>query len=120
MTTRSLAWLGVRTERFAEMVALYRDGLGLEPLLLSETAAWFRLADGNEVHVYAQSDEDHAFFGPGPVAGFLVDDFAVARAALIAQGCDFIGEPQTAGDAIWNHYLAPDGNVYEIIQRGRP
>ncbi len=27
------------------------------------------------------------------------------------------GEPQVDGDAIWSHYRAPDGNVYEIIGR---
>jgi catechol 2,3-dioxygenase-like lactoylglutathione lyase family enzyme len=114
---QSLVWLGVRTERFTEMTALYRDGLGPTPIHQTETAVWFRLGDGNEVHLYAQDDTDHAFFGPGPVVGFLVEDFTAARARLEGQGASFIGEPQEAGGAIWCHYRAPDGNIYEIIQR---
>lgn len=117
MSARSLVWLGVRTAAFAEMVRLYRDGFGLPVIRETETAVWFRMADGNEVHVYAQDDADHAFFGSGPVAGFLVDDFAAARAALTAQGAVFLGKPQAEGGAIWCHYRAPDGNVYEIMQR---
>jgi catechol 2,3-dioxygenase-like lactoylglutathione lyase family enzyme len=93
--------------------------LGLEVLHESETAVWFRLGDGNEVHVYAQSDDEHDFFGPGPVVGFLVDDFEATRARMIADGIEFIGEPQEEGGSIWNHYRGPDGNVYEIMERGR-
>jgi catechol 2,3-dioxygenase-like lactoylglutathione lyase family enzyme len=120
VATRSIVWLGVRTSKFAEMVALYRDALELELIHETRDAAWFRMADGNEVHVYAQSDEDHDFFGAGPVPGFLVDDFAAARERLIAAGAQFIGEPQRDGGAVWNHYRAPDGNIYEIMQRGVP
>lgn len=54
------------------------------------------------------------------MVGFLVDDFAAARVALIAQGAVFLGEPQAEGGATWCHYRAPDGNVYEIMQRAEP
>jgi catechol 2,3-dioxygenase-like lactoylglutathione lyase family enzyme len=117
MAVRSLVWLGVRTERFAEMVAFYRDVLSLEVIRATETAVWFRIGDGNEIHVYARSDQDHDFFGPAPVVGFLVDDFAATRERMIAAGIEFIGEPQREGGAVWNHYRTPDGNVYEIMER---
>ena len=50
MTARSLVWLGVRTPRFAEMAAFYRDVLGLEVLRDTPDDARFRLGDGTEVH----------------------------------------------------------------------
>ena len=33
---QGLGWLGVRTDRFAETVSLYRDLLGLEPFRADE------------------------------------------------------------------------------------
>jgi catechol 2,3-dioxygenase-like lactoylglutathione lyase family enzyme len=114
----SLVWMGVRTERFQEMVAFYRDVLGLETLKDEPNAAWFRLEDGTEVHVYGSGDEDHDFFGPGPVVGLLVDDFETTREQMLAAGIEFIGPVQQDGDTVWNHFRGPDGNVYEIMSRG--
>ena len=60
---------------------------------LGETAVWFRMADGNEGRIHAQTDADHAVFGSGPVVGVLGDDFAASRTALEAQGAVILGEP---------------------------
>jgi len=114
---RSIGFLGVRTNAFAEMSALYRDVLGLEPLVERPGAAWFKAGDGASIHVYGADDPDHDFFGEGPVVGLVVDDFDATRSAMAAAGIAFIGEPQRAGDAAWNHYVGPDGNVYEIMGR---
>ena len=65
---RSLGFLGVRTPAFDETVALYRDVLGLMPIHLAPGAARFRADDGAQVHVYAETDADHAF-DSGPVVG---------------------------------------------------
>jgi catechol 2,3-dioxygenase-like lactoylglutathione lyase family enzyme len=116
---RSLRFLGVRTNAFDAMVALYRDVLQLDPIVDRPGAAWFHAADGASIHVYAADDEDHDFFGAGPVVGIAVDDFERARAAMVAAGIEFIGEPQRDGSVAWNHYRAPDGNVYEIIGPNR-
>jgi hypothetical protein len=112
---RSLRFLGVRTDAFAATVALYRDAFGVAPIHERAGAAWFKAADGASIHVYDASDVDHDFFDAGPVVGFEVEDFDAARAALVAAGVAFIGEPQRDGGVAWNHYRGPDGNVYEII-----
>ena len=112
---RSLGFLGVRTKAFDETVALYRDVLGLVPILERPDSAWFRLGDGAQVHVYGPGDEDHAFFRAGPVVGLVVDDFDATRAAMVAAGIEFIGEPQRDGGSAWNHFRGPDGGVYEIM-----
>jgi catechol 2,3-dioxygenase-like lactoylglutathione lyase family enzyme len=112
---RSVGFVGVRTAAFAEMAALYRDVLGLEPIHERDGAAWFRAADGTSIHVYDVDDADHDFFGSGPVVGLVVDDFDATRTAMEAAGITFIGEPQREGGTAWNHYRGPDGNVYEII-----
>ena len=117
MRVESLVWMGVRTERFQEMAAFYRDVLGLETLKDEPNDARFRLDDGTEVHVYGPGDEDHDFFGPGPVVGLLVDDFDATRERMLAAGIEFIGDVQQDRTTTWNHVRAPDGNVYEIISR---
>ena len=115
MKVSTLSWLGVRTTQFEAMARLYRDVLGLE--IVSEQAddARFALADGTEVHVYGPADADHEFFGGGPVVALQVDDFDAVRARLIQAGIEFIGEPQRDGAIAWNHFRAPDGNIYEIM-----
>jgi catechol 2,3-dioxygenase-like lactoylglutathione lyase family enzyme len=113
---RSLGWLGVRTPNATAMRAFYRDVLELEVILDRPDATWFRLGDGTEVHVYGSNDVDHEFFGSSPVVGFWVDSFEAARAALEAAGIEFIyPKPQRAEGRAWQHFRAPDGNVYEVI-----
>ena len=113
-----LGFLGMRTESrsaFEATVALYREALGVEPFLAEPDAVWFRARDGSQIHVYGPGDADHDFFRAGPVVGLVVDDFDADRAAMVAAGIEFIGEPQRAGDAVWNHYRGPDGSVYELM-----
>jgi len=116
MKVTRLGWMGAKTRQFAKMNAFYRDVLGLGVLSIDDASGRFRLDDGTEVHVYGPQDADHAFFGKGPVVAFEVDDFPAARSRLLDGGTEFIHEePQRASGRIWQHFLAPDGNVYEII-----
>ena len=107
--------MGVRTERFTETVAFYRDLVQLPVLHVAEAAVHFQLGDGTELHIYRADDPDHQFFGVGPVVGLAVDDVAAARERMEAAGIAFIGEPQEAGGIGWSHFHGPDGNIYEII-----
>ena len=116
MKVARLGWMGVRTRQFDQMNSFYRDVLGLDVLSIDDKSGRFRLKDGTEVHVYGQLDEHHDFFGGGPVVALEVDDFAVAHARLLSAGIEFVyEEPQRASGKIWQHFLAPDGNVYEIL-----
>lgn len=116
MKVLSLGWLGVRTCHAKEMAAFYRDVFGLELLREDATSSRFRLANGTEAHVYVGSDPDHDFFGSGPVVGFEVESFRAAREALLKAGTELIyPEPQRMGGRAWQHFRAPDGNVYEVI-----
>jgi catechol 2,3-dioxygenase-like lactoylglutathione lyase family enzyme len=110
-----VGFVGFRTDRFEEMVALFRDGIGLEVIHEAAGATWFRLGDDAELHVYADTDPDHAFFTTGPVVGLRVDDLDGTRAALVADGLEMLTEVERAQDAAWCHFRAPDGTVLEII-----
>jgi catechol 2,3-dioxygenase-like lactoylglutathione lyase family enzyme len=112
----SIGWLGVRTENASAMSAFLQHVLGLEPIDSAATGSRFRLHDGTETHVYPGDDPDHDFFGSGPVVGFAVNSFAAAHAAILASGIKFLyPEPQRLAGRAWQHFRAPDGNVYEII-----
>ena len=112
----SLGWLGVRTTHSLAMSAFYRDVLGLEVIQQDASATRFRLNDGTEAHVYGGNDMDHEFFGSAPVVGFAVESFSAARAAIGRAGVEFLyAEPQRQDGRAWQHFRAPDGNVYEII-----
>ncbi|HEX6249317.1 MAG TPA: hypothetical protein VFZ64_15725 [Nocardioidaceae bacterium] len=111
----SVSFLGLRTREFAAMRRLYVEAYRLPILREAPGAVWFGLDAGAELHVYAASDTDHAFFGEGPVPGLFVDDFDAAVRRLEGEGVQWLTEPEVAGGRTWRHYRAPDGNVYEVM-----
>jgi hypothetical protein len=86
MAARKVGFVGIRTERLAEMVTLFRDILGVPVARQEGDLIGFKLADGTILELYGPGDEFHAFFKTGPVVGFQVESFDEARSALIAAG----------------------------------
>ena len=113
--TSGVGFVGFRTDRFDEMVALFRDRIGLAAIREAPGATWFRLGTASELHVYAETDSDHAFLTTGPVVGLRVDDVDATRAALEADGLEMITDIERTDSAAWCHFRAPDGTVLEII-----
>ena len=118
MRILGVSWIGIRSERFEEMLLFFR-GLGLTPQIEEPDFAMFRLPDGDQIEIFGPTIESHAHFSTGPVAGFLVDNVEGVRAELEAAGADLIGPVQTDGANAWQHFRGPDGNVYEINQQPR-
>ena len=110
-----IGFVGFRTDRFDEMVALFRDRIGLPIIREAPGATWFRLGTDAELHVYADTDQDHAFFTTGPVVGLRVADVDATRGALEADGLEMLTEVERTHAAAWCHFRAPDGTVLEII-----
>lgn len=110
-----IGFVGFRTDRLDEMVALFRDQIGLEVIREGPGATWFRLGDDAELHVYADFDPDHAFFTTGPVVGLRVEDVEATRARLEADGIEMLTEIERTREAMWCHFRAPDGTVLEIV-----
>ena len=115
MTVLKVDFVGIRTNRLDETVALFRDVLGVQVARQSDESVRFRLADNTLLELYGPRDEFHAFFATGPVVAFRVDDFAVARQAMADAGVKFIGEVQTADGVSWQHFYCPDGAILELI-----
>ncbi|MGH2418716.1 MAG: VOC family protein [Candidatus Limnocylindria bacterium] len=110
-----VAFVGLRTDRPGPMAALFGDLLGLEVIRDAPGATWFRLGADAELHVYADTDPDHAFFTTGPVVGLRVDDVDATRARLEAVGLEILTDVERTDSAAWCHFRAPDGTVLEII-----
>jgi catechol 2,3-dioxygenase-like lactoylglutathione lyase family enzyme len=114
VTVRKVDFVGMRTDRLSETVALFRDALGVEIVRQTDDSARFKLADDTILELYSQGEEFHAFFTTGPVVAFRVEDFAVARQAMVDSGVTFIGEIQTADGFSWQHFYSPDGTILEL------
>lgn len=115
MRNSAVGFIGFRTDQFDEMVALFRDRIGLQVIRARPGATWFQLGPDAELHVYADTDPDHAFFTTGPVVGLCVDDVEATRVALEADGLEMLTEIERTDRAAWCHFRAPDGTVLEII-----
>jgi catechol 2,3-dioxygenase-like lactoylglutathione lyase family enzyme len=113
-----VGFVGFRTDRFEEMVALFRETIGLPVVREAPGATWFRLGPDAELHVYADTDADHAFFTTGPVVGLRVADVDATRARMEAGGLEMLTEVERTATAAWCHVRAPDGTVLEIIGPG--
>jgi catechol 2,3-dioxygenase-like lactoylglutathione lyase family enzyme len=118
MRVHGIVWGGVRTERFDETVAFFRDLLGVPLEEPHEGFAWSRMPNTSQFEVFGSDDPDHGHFTTGPVVEFLVDDVHAAAEDLRAAGVEVWGPWGTPGDG-WLHFRAPDGNVYGLTAGAR-
>jgi catechol 2,3-dioxygenase-like lactoylglutathione lyase family enzyme len=114
MTVLKVDFVGLRTARLRETVALFRDVLGVPVVRETDDLIEFRLADNTVLELYGPGDAFHSFFSTGPVVAFQVDDFDKTRAAMLKVGVRFIGEPQHANGQSWQHFHAPVGVILEL------
>lgn len=94
---KGLSSLGIRTERYEDLVRFLNEGMGLPVDHDEADFTAFKLPDGSTVEVFGPTDQDHRHFSTGPVAGFLVDDIEGARERLEAAGAEFIGPVLSLG-----------------------
>jgi catechol 2,3-dioxygenase-like lactoylglutathione lyase family enzyme len=114
MAVIKVDFVGIRTSRLNEMVAMFRDLLGVPVVRQNDRLVGFRLSDDTVLELYDPADEFHSFFVTGPVVAFRVERFDETRRTMIAAGVQFIGEPQYANGAGWQHFHCPDGTILEI------
>ena len=119
MAVAGVGFVGLRSEQFGEMVALFRDVIGVPLTREASGLAGFELGDGTVLEIYGPADDFHSFFTTGPVVGLRVGDFDAVRAQMMAAGVEFIGTAQHAHGTSWQHFRCPDGTVLEIIGPGR-
>jgi catechol 2,3-dioxygenase-like lactoylglutathione lyase family enzyme len=120
MKVLNVRWVGVRTDRYEDMVGFLRDVLGLRINFEEPTTVEFTTSEGDEIQVMAPGHPYYDFFGEhaaGPVPLFEVDDVLAARRELEAAGIELIGTTERDNTWEWIHVRAPDGNLYELASR---
>ncbi len=113
-------FVGMRTNRLDETVALFRDVLGIPPTRQTDGLVGFRLRDETIVEIYGETDKFHSFFTTGPVVAFQVENFELTCQAMLKAGITFIGDAQSSDRKTWQHFYAPDGTVLEISGPSTP
>lgn len=114
---RTIAWAGTRTSRVEEMVELLERVLGLGRSHEDAGIVVLTTADGDTVEVIPDDEPEHRHFTTGPVVGFQVDDVQAARRELEEAGVELLGPVREGGGFMWQHFRAPDGNVWELTSR---
>lgn len=91
--------------------------LGLSGHRISDTQTNYDLPHGSTVEVFGPGDVGHEHFDTGPVAGFRVRDITAAIGELRAAGVELLGGIGGESGKRWQHFRAPDGQVYELTER---
>lgn len=117
MPASGVGFVGVRTERFDEMVHFCTHAMQFgAPLVLDEQQqfAVFAMADGARFELFGPACAAGAHLGSAPLVGFVVPDVAEARVELETRGGRVVSIG-TDGPVGWMHFVAPDGNLYELM-----
>jgi catechol 2,3-dioxygenase-like lactoylglutathione lyase family enzyme len=117
MNVLGISWLGIRAERYDEMVAFLRDGLGLAVEFEEEATTELSFANGDRVQVFAPGHRYHELFAEqatGPVPLFEVDEVHAAVGELERAGAELLGPIERDPHWEWANFRAPDGNLYEV------
>ena len=117
MEIRGLVFAGTATDRHVAMAAFVQHTLGLraDPDSTS-TAEMFNLPDGSRFAVHPERDDNG---GTSRTIGFLVDDVEAAAKELAAAGLE-VDEPSSNERHRYVHFVAPDGELYELVEELRP
>jgi predicted enzyme related to lactoylglutathione lyase len=118
MNIRGIVVSRTYTDAHEEMARFFREVLGLTSEREGPGSVIFRMPDTSRVGLFGPAHGDHhghERFTTAPVPEFLVDDIVAARDELEAAGVELLGpllgDPATAA---WQHFRAPDGNVYGL------
>ena len=124
-TSRSLVtgvdFIAVPTQDFEQADAFYGDVLGLERSKRWGDMPAGEYENGTVTIAIMQSDAFGLAFSPHshPIA-FQVDDVAAARAALEAQGVEFVPDSIDSGVCHMAYFADPDGNALMLHHRYAP
>lgn len=120
MKIQGYSWTGTPTGDFDAAMKFFGEVLGLKLLDSDEDRqiGMFQLPSGQLFEVFGRKNKYHSFM-KGPTIAFDVPDVRQARAELETKGVEFVtGIDQSPHGEAWTYFVGPDGNLYEIWQRG--
>jgi glyoxylase I family protein len=114
MEILGLVFAGTATPHRTAMATFVEQRLGLRRVDAgTQDADMFALPDGSGFGV---SDEREPGGGTSRTIGLLVADLDVAVAELQAAGVE-VDEPAENDEYRYAHFIAPDGDLYELVQQ---
>ena len=114
MIVKGIVFAGTATSARSEMRDFLREILGMVPALVEGVEAdLFDLPDGSSFAVASP----HGMSATERSLGFLVDDIEQAVAELSAAGVVVDQEVSSNERERYVHFTAPDGQVYELVER---
>lgn len=103
---------------FPRAVEFYRDTLGLEQSKEYDRIPGGEFETGNlTLQILDSAAIGRDFTANGSPLALRVDDVEAARAELIDQGVEFLGETIDSGVCHMAHFKDPDGNVLILHHR---
>jgi predicted enzyme related to lactoylglutathione lyase len=107
-------------ESFAATKALMTETFGLAPEVEREGMVMFIMPNGTmlELNTPQAASADYAI-NDGLVFGFRVDDVEAASAAVVAAGCELLGEITRVEEIAYAYrrFRGPDGRVYSLNEQ---
>lgn len=114
MRILGLCFAGTATDNRDAMRGFLQNVLGLSTTDVPGIEAdWFDLPDGTAFAVASTGGMGET----GRSIGFLVDDLDAALAELHEQGVEADDEVSENAVSRYAHFVAPDGRLYELVER---
>lgn len=112
-------WIGVVCGDFEGQQAFYGGILGLREVERGDDWVQYDLGPDSTFELLRRSD-DAEYDRPKYQVGFVVEEIEAARAELVAKGVEPVTDIKEATDGAssWAYFRDPEGNVFEITQRG--
>ena len=91
MKVKALVWMGIKTEKFAEMEQFLKGVMGMPLTYHEHDFTLFRLPSGDQVEIFGPNGPDQHFAPDSIVCGFLVEDIHQASQELMQAGIELVG-----------------------------
>jgi 4-hydroxyphenylpyruvate dioxygenase and related hemolysins len=117
MKVLGLSFAGSATPAHQQLSQFLTEVFGLTPTRLDGNSAdFFLLGDGSYFAVSAPGEMGQTHRS----VGFEVDDLDAALAQLRSHGIQTDDQPSANSELRYAHFVAPDGRLYELVERVRP
>ena len=113
MRIEGLVFAGIASANQVGLDRFFADVLGVERVV-EDGYTRFAFPNGSSIAVVPP---DWVAPPSDTNLGFLVDDVAVATAELAARGIEPDGELRSNDEYRYQHFRAPDGRVFELLDR---
>lgn len=116
MKVKALVWMGITTEKFAEMEQFLQSVMDLPLTYQGEHFTLFQLPSGDKVEILRPDGANEHFAPDSIICGFQVEDIHQASQELVQAGIELVGplHEERPGGYAWQHFRGPDGKLYEL------